>query len=67
MMRDGKHSIRYQRMSLETILEELLSAGFSLERLVESRPDKALREKNPEAYENLNRQPSLLALRLRRH
>lgn len=66
MMRDGKHSIRYQRMSLETILEELLSAGFVLERLVESRPDEALREKNPEAYDNLNRQPSLLALRLRR-
>ena len=66
LMRDGKHSIRYQRMSLETILEELLSAGFVLERLVESRPAEALREKNPEAYEDLNRQPSLLALRLRR-
>lgn len=30
-MRDGRHSIRYQRMSLETIVEELLSAGFILE------------------------------------
>ena len=66
MMRDGEHSIRYQRMSLETILEELLAAGFVLERFVESRPSEALREKNPEAYVDLNRQPSLLALRLRR-
>ena len=66
MMRDGKHSIRYQRMSLETILGELLSAGFVLERLVESRPADALREKNPEVFEDLNQQPSLLALRLRR-
>lgn len=33
-MRDDEHSIRYQRMSLETILEELLAAGFVLDRLV---------------------------------
>lgn len=66
IMRDGEHSIRYQRMSLQTILEELLSAGFVLERLVESRPNEALREKNPKAYDDLNREPSLLALRLHR-
>ena len=65
-MRDGKHSFRYQRMSLETILGELLSAGFVLERLVESRPDEALRARNQAAYDDLNRNPSLLALRLHR-
>lgn len=66
IMRDGIHSIRYQRMSLETILEGVLSAGFVLERLVEPRPVEALREVNPDAYDNLLRHPSLLALRLRR-
>jgi len=66
IMRDGKHSIRYQRMSLETILNEVLSAGFILERLVEPRPADALREINQAAYDNLTRNPSLLALRLRR-
>ena len=65
-MRDGMHSIRYQRMALETILGELLSAGFLLERLVESRPDESLHERNRAAYDNLNRNPSLLALRLHR-
>ena len=66
VMRDGEHSIRYQRMSLQTLVDELLSAGFVLERLVESRPDEALRRKNPQAHDDLHREPSLLALRLRR-
>lgn len=66
VMRDGKHSIRYQRMTVEMILEELLSAGFILDRLVESRPDESLRERNREAYDDLNEKPSLLALRLHR-
>jgi len=66
MMRDGEHSIRYQRMSLEVIVDELMSAGFILERLVEPRPAAALREINPDAYDTLRRNPSLLALRLRR-
>jgi SAM-dependent methyltransferase len=66
-MRDGKHSIRYQRISLEVHIEELLTAGFVLDRLVESRPDETLREKNPEGFADLTRNPSLLALRLRRN
>lgn len=65
-MRDGRHAIRYQRLTLETLVGELLTAGFVLERLVESRPDETLREKNPEAYADLHQHPSLLALRLRR-
>lgn len=66
MMRDGKHSIRYQRMSLGIVIGELLSAGFVLERLVEPRPIEALREINRTVYEDLARKPSLLALRLHR-
>lgn len=66
MMRDGMHSIRYQRMSRETVIDEVLSAGFILERLVEPRPVEALREINRAAYASLTRNPSLLALRLRR-
>lgn len=63
---DGKIKIRYQRMSLETLVQEVLSAGFILERLIEPRPIDALRELDPVAYEKLNRNPSFLALRLRR-
>lgn len=52
-MQDGKHSIRYQRMSLETLMDELMSTGFILERLVEPRPVEALREINREADDDL--------------
>ena len=34
----------------QTLLGELLSAGFVLDRLVESRPDETLRESDPDAY-----------------
>lgn len=64
--RDGQYSIRYQRVTLETLIAELSDAGLMLERLVESRPGEELRKSNPEAYEDLHRKPSLLALRLRR-
>ncbi|GAB3911722.1 SAM-dependent methyltransferase [Microlunatus endophyticus] len=65
-LRDGTHTIHYQRMTLEAILSEVLSAGFVLERLVEPRPAETLREVNPAAYNELLQHPSLLALRLRR-
>lgn len=66
LMRDGVHSIRYQRMSMQTILGELLRAGFRLDRLIEPRPVEALRCVDPSAYERLSTSPTLLALRLRR-
>jgi 2-polyprenyl-3-methyl-5-hydroxy-6-metoxy-1,4-benzoquinol methylase len=65
-MRDGNHAIHYQRMTLEMIINEVLSAGFVLERLVEPRPVEALRQVDPTAYADLNQKPSFLALRLRR-
>ena len=65
-MRDGVHSIRYQRMSMEAIIDEVLAAGFVLEQLVEPRPIDALRIDDPAAYERVNENPTLLALRLRR-
>ena len=65
-MSDRTHAIRYQRMSLETVMGELLTAGFVLERLVEPRPVEALRERDRAAYDRLSQTPPFLALRLRR-
>jgi hypothetical protein len=65
-MRDDKHSIRYQRMSFESILADLLSAGLALDPLVESRPDESLRERSQEAYDDRHRHPCPTALRLHR-
>lgn len=59
-------AIRFQRMPLETFLNELLAAGFVLERLVEPRPVPALKEIDEAAYHRLRRAPSFVAVRLRR-
>lgn len=59
-------SIRYQRMSVATLVNEVIAAGFRLEQLLEPRPGEALRATNPQRYEQLNSRPSLLALELRR-
>ncbi|MDG4767657.1 class I SAM-dependent methyltransferase [Solwaraspora sp. WMMD406] len=62
----GALSIRYQRMTLETFLGELLDAGFSLERLVEPRPVPSLRDVDEAAYHKLRQSPSFVAVRFRR-
>lgn len=63
---DGRHSVRLQRMNLEVLLGELLSAGFVLERLTEPRPVEAYRELDADRYDRLAHRPTLLAVRLRR-
>ncbi|MGC4900440.1 class I SAM-dependent methyltransferase [Micromonospora echinospora] len=57
---------RSQRMTFETLVTEVLDAGFVLERLVESRAVETLRTVNPARYERLTERPSFVALRLRR-
>lgn len=65
-LRDGKHTVHLQRMTLEMIFDELLGAGFTVERLVEPRPAEALRSVDAIAYERLTQAPSFIAFRLRR-
>jgi SAM-dependent methyltransferase len=62
---EGKPGVRYQRMSLELFITEVLAPGFALERLVEPRPGPELKAKNPERYARLHERPCFLAVRLR--
>jgi len=59
-------TMRFQRMTLESVVTEVLAAGFVLERLVEPRAVETLRAVNPERYKRLTERPSFVALRLRR-
>ncbi|MEO3891452.1 class I SAM-dependent methyltransferase [Nonomuraea sp. B5E05] len=63
---DSKLSIHYQRLPLETFLNELLAAGFVLQQLIEPRPTADLREIDEAAYNKLHQAPSFLAVRLQR-
>ncbi|WP_131055869.1 hypothetical protein [Verrucosispora sp. NA02020] len=64
-MADGI-TMRLQRMTLESLMTEVLDAGFVLERLVEPRAVETLRATDPERYARLTERPSFVALRLRR-
>ncbi|EJN59616.1 class I SAM-dependent methyltransferase [Halogranum rubrum] len=41
----------------------MLAAGFQLDELVEARPTERFREKDPEAYERVSREPTFLVVR----
>jgi SAM-dependent methyltransferase len=56
----------YWRMTLESFLGELLSAGFTLERLVEPRATEEARHIDPRRFDNTQTTPFFLAVRLRR-
>jgi hypothetical protein len=53
-------------MTLETLLNELIHGGFTLERIGEPRPIEALRDVDPERYERMSTDPTILTLALRR-
>src|SRR5262249_42576662 len=58
--------VPFWRMSLTTLLGEILGAGFELERLVEPVPPPATRELDARRYNRLTREPAFLAIRARR-
>jgi SAM-dependent methyltransferase len=62
----GRYEMPFWRMPLSTLLDEILEAGFELERLVEPVPTPEAREVNPRRYERLHREPAFIAVRARR-
>jgi SAM-dependent methyltransferase len=57
-------AIEYQHLSLSTIVNELLGAGFTLDRMIEPTPSPALKDVDPKKYEELSAAPVFLGLRL---
>ncbi|SIR54813.1 Methyltransferase domain-containing protein [Haladaptatus litoreus] len=51
------------RRPLSAILNPLLAAGFRLDRIEESQPTDAFREKAPETFERVSREPTFLSIR----
>ncbi|WP_454294785.1 class I SAM-dependent methyltransferase [Salana multivorans] len=56
--------MRYRRRPLETLVREFADAGFRIDQLIEPRPVPELRQRSPETYERLHREPSFIAFRL---
>jgi SAM-dependent methyltransferase len=51
------------RRPLNAVLNPLLQAGFSLERILEPLPTEQFKEEDPEDYEKLSKRPGFLCLR----
>ena len=60
------YTINFERMTVETFVNELLDGGFVLERLLEPRPSPALRDADPERFAVLDVKATVLTVALRR-
>ncbi|WP_256838936.1 class I SAM-dependent methyltransferase [Ornithinimicrobium faecis] len=59
----GDETIEYRHLTMSTLVNELVEAGFMLERMIEPQPDEAMRITEPERYEQLRTDPIFVGLR----
>ena len=60
----ASYSVRFWREPLTSLCAAIAKAGFLIERLVEPLPAPSMRERWPEDWEKLQREPGFLVLRL---
>jgi hypothetical protein len=60
----GDQPVLFWRESLSALCAAATGAGFLIERLIEPLPAETMRERYPEDYEKLSREPGFLILRL---
>ena len=58
-------AVKFWRVSLEALTESFHKAGFCVDRILEHQPDATFAALEPEAYEQLRRQPGFIAFSLR--
>jgi SAM-dependent methyltransferase len=58
--------INFERLTVERFVNELLDGDFVLERLLEPRPVRALRDLDPQRFDRLNSTPNIMTVVLRR-
>ena len=64
---DGIGKVTYYRRPLTTISDDLKSAGFWIERLLEPQPTKDFQRVDPASYERLSKNPWFLVVRARKN
>ena len=60
----GQYTVRFWREPLTSLCAGITDAGLLIERLVEPLPSETMRDRWPETWEKLNREPGFLVLRL---
>ncbi|QAY59458.1 class I SAM-dependent methyltransferase [Microbacterium protaetiae] len=59
----GEATMEYQLITMSTLINEIIDAGFVLERMLEPQPDEAMRTVDPERYERYRSDPIFVILR----
>ena len=60
----GDQPVHFWREPLSAFCAAATGAGFLIEQLIEPVPAETMRDRHPEEYEQLNREPGFLILRL---
>lgn len=58
----GEGTMEYRLMTMGTLVNEVIDAGFVLERMLEPQPDAAMRAVDPERYERYRSDPIFVVL-----
>ncbi|WEG07557.1 methyltransferase domain-containing protein [Microbacterium horticulturae] len=61
----GEATMEYRHMTMSTVINEIIDAGFTVERMVEPQPIEAMRALAPERYERLRTDPIFVVVRAR--
>jgi SAM-dependent methyltransferase len=62
----GRWTVPFWRMPLSVLVDEILSAGFVLERIIEPVPPADRESIDPRRYRRLRREPAFIVIRARR-
>lgn len=62
----GKVKVQFYRRPLSKIVDDVLDAGFVIEKLSEPMPTEEFRKAQPEVYDKLTKRPQFLFLRARK-
>lgn len=60
----GAVQVPSYRRSMSQVINPLIQAGFRLEQILEPRPTEEFRREEPEEYEELNRRPGFMCVRV---
>ncbi len=60
---NGKVNVQFYRRPMSEIINPLLNAGFTLEKLLEPMPTEQFKEAQPEGYDRLTKNPQFLFIR----
>jgi hypothetical protein len=60
----GDWTVRFWREPLTSLCDAVYHAGFLIERLIEPQPAESMRDRWPDDFEKLRREPGFLNLRL---